>query len=647
MTDTKKYPPSSFADKAYINAADYHALYQRSLSDPDGFWGEQAEKFISWVSKWQTVKSGSFNNHDVAWFVGGKLNISYNCLDRHLEKRKNQIAIIWEGDDPKDIRHITYGELYNEVCRFANVLKKQGIKKGDRVCIYLPMLPEAAVAMLACTRIGAIHSVVFAGFSPESLKMRILDADARWIVTADEGLRGGKTIPIKKNVDTALVSCPDVKTVIVVKRTGNSIPWDHQRDKWYHEEMQAVSGEGDPEIMDANDPLFILYTSGSTGKPKGVLHITGGYLVYVAATYHYIFDYHEGDIYWCTADVGWITGHSYVVYAPLANGATTLMYEGAPNHPSFSRFWNMVDRHKVNIFYTAPTAIRALRREGDEWVKRTDRKSLTLLGTVGEPINPDVWEWYYHVVGEDRCPIVDTWWQTETGGVMITPLPGATPLKPGSASWPFFGIEPAIVDEHGNHIDDDKPGRLVIKQPWPGMMQTIYGNRQRFIDSYFKDVPGCYLTGDDARRDADGYFWITGRDDDVIKVSGHRLGTEELESAFITHPAVSEAAVVAIPNEIKGQGIYAYITTKEGIKQTENLNKELIQHIRTTIGAIATPETIQLVGDLPKTRSGKIMRRILRKIACDEFDKLGDISTLSNPNVVDELIAYRKKLKES
>ncbi len=645
MTENNKYAVlASFAKKAYIDKADYQQLYQYSIEDPDGFWGEQAEKYVSWVTKWQTVKTGGFKQLDIAWFVGGQLNACYNCVDRHLEKRKNQIAIIWEGDDPNDVRQITYGDLYLDVCRFANVLKKQGIKKGDRVCIYLPMIPEAAVAMLACARIGAIHSVVFAGFSSESLKTRILDADARLIVTSDEGLRGGKTIPIKNNVDNALSSCPDVKTVIVVKRTGRAIPWDKQRDKWYHEEMREVGSDCPPSVMDANDPLFILYTSGSTGKPKGVLHVVGGYLVYVATSFHYVFDYHDGDMYWCTADIGWVTGHSYIVYGPLANGATTLMYEGTPNHPTFSRFWEIIDRHKINIFYTAPTAIRALRREGDEWVKRTDRKSLSLLGTVGEPINPDVWIWYYDVVGEDRCPVVDTWWQTETGGILITPLPGATPLKPGSASWPFFGIEPAIVDEHGKFIDNDKPGRLVIKQPWPGLMQTIYGNHQRFIDNYFKDVPGNYLTGDDARRDADGYFWITGRDDDVIKVSGHRLGTEELESAFITHPAVSEAAVVAIPNAIKGQGIYAYITTKEGVKQTESLNKELIQHIREAIGAIATPDTIQLVRDLPKTRSGKIMRRILRKIACNEFDSLGDISTLADPNIVDTLIANRKKM---
>lgn len=632
---------------AYVDPDQYHTLYQRSIQDPHAFWGEQAERFVSWFQKWQTVKTGGFAKLDMAWFIDGKLNACYNCVDRHLEKRKNQVAIIWEGDDPREVRQLTYAELHDEVCRFANVLKKQGVKKGDRVCIYLPMIPEAAMAMLACARIGAIHSVVFAGFSPEALKTRLLDANASLVITADEGLRGGKKIPLKNNVDLALTACPFVKNVIVVKRTGNSISWDKNRDLWYHEQIAEVDLACPPEELDANDPLFILYTSGSTGKPKGVLHAIGGYLVYVAATHHYIFDYHDGDIYWCTADVGWITGHSYLLYGPLTNGATTLMYEGAPNYPNCSRFWEIIDRHQVNIFYTAPTAIRALRREGDEWVKRTSRKSLTLLGTVGEPINPEVWEWYHQLVGEGRCPIVDTWWQTETGGILISPLPGATKLKPGSASWPFFGIEPAIVDEKGKFIEDDKPGKLVIKQPWPGLMQTIHGNHQRFIDTYFKEVTGSYLTGDSAHRDAEGYFWITGRDDDIIKVSGHRLGTEELESAFISHPAIAEAAVVAIPNEIKGQGIYAYLTTREGIQPNDQLKKELVQQVRSAIGAIATPEVIQWARDLPKTRSGKIMRRILRKIACGELENLGDTSTLADPSVVEDLIAARNKMTRS
>jgi len=626
-----------------MDTSQYHALYKRSIEDPNRFWGEQAEKFVSWFTPWQTVKTGGFEKLDITWFAGGKLNACYNCIDRHLEKRKNQIAIIWEGDDPKDIRHITYNDLYHDVCRFANVLKKHGVKKGDRVCIYLPMIPEAAIAMLACARIGAIHSVVFAGFSPEALKTRLLDVEASMLITSDEGLRGGKIIPIKRNADTALESCPKVKNVIVVKRTGNDVPFNTSRDCWYHEQIEKVSDACPPVLMDAMDPLFILYTSGSTGNPKGILHVVGGYLVYTSVTHHYIFDYHDGDIFWCTADVGWITGHSYFLYGPLSNGATTLMYEGTPNYPTFSRFWDIIDRHNVNILYTAPTAIRALRREGDEWVTRTSRRSLNLLGTVGEPINPDVWTWYHEVVGDERCPIVDTWWQTETGGVMITPLPGATPLKPGSASWPFFGIEPAIVNDQGEFVEDNAPGKLVIKQPWPGLMHTVYKNHQRFVDTYFKEVPGTYMTGDGARRDSDGYFWITGRDDDVIKVSGHRIGTEELESAFINHPAVSEAAVVGIPHDIKGQAIYAYIATKEGIQQTDTLNKELIQHIRTSIGPIATPETIQWVEDLPKTRSGKIMRRILRKIATNDFEDLGDISTLANPNVVEDLIAARNK----
>lgn len=647
MTQKQFEVPESFAKKAYVDHAQYRELYKQSIEDPNGFWGEQADKFLSWHSKWDTVKSGGFEKLDMAWFKGGKLNACYNCLDRHLEQLKNTTAIIWEGDNPDDVRHITYGELHKEVCRFANALKNLGARKGDRICIYLPMIPEAAVAMLACARIGAIHSVVFAGFSPEALKARIQDAEATLLITADEGMRGGKRAPIKKNADTALAACPSIRHVVVVKRTGGDIAWDPNRDVWYHEQISKVGDECPVEIMDAMDPLFILYTSGSTGKPKGVLHVTGGYLVYAATTHHYLFDYHPGDIYWCTADVGWITGHTYIVYGPLTNGATTLMFEGAPNYPTHARFWEVVDRHKVNIFYTAPTAIRALRREGDKWVTQTSRKSLNLLGTVGEPINPDVWEWYYTVVGDERCPVVDTWWQTETGGAMIAPLPGATPLKPGSATLPFFGIDPALIDDQGEIIEDDRPGHLVIRQPWPGLMHTIYRNHQRFVDTYFKQSHGYYLSGDGARRDEDGYYWITGRDDDVIKVSGHRLGTEELESAFITHPAVSEAAVVGIPHDIKGQAIYAYITTREGVSHTDQLNQELIQHVRNTIGPIATPEAIQWADDLPKTRSGKIMRRILRKIASNELSSLGDTSTLANPAVVDELIAERNKKETS
>jgi acetyl-CoA synthetase len=543
-----------------------------------------------------------------------------------------------EGDEPGTEKHITYGELYDEVSRFANVLKNLGVKKGDRVCIYLPMIPEAAFAMLACARIGAIHSVVFAGFSPESLMNRINDIKAKLVITADEGLRGGKIIPIKQNIDNALLSCPSVETVVVVRRTGRTVPFTVSRDKWYHELMMTVSADCPPEVMDADDALFILYTSGSTSKPKGVLHTNGGYMVYAAVTFKYVFNYQEGDIYWCTADVGWITGHTYNIYGPLANGATILLYEGTPNYPDFSRFWQIVDKYKVNIFYTAPTAIRALRREGDEWVMEGNRSSLKLLGTVGEPINPDVWQWYYDVVGDGRCDIVDTWWQTETGGILITPLPGATPLKPGSASWPFFGIIPAIVDDKGQELDVGAAGRLVIKQPWPGMMKTIYGNHQLFIDTYFKEVPGCYLTGDGAHCDEEGYYWISGRNDDVIKVSGHRIGTEEVESAFLSHHAVSEAAVVGVPDDIKGQHIYAYVSTVEGVTQTEQLKHELVKHVRTVIGPIATPEVIQWANDLPKTRSGKIMRRILRKIACDEEEALGDTSTLADPGVLEGLI---------
>lgn len=553
------------------------------------------------------------------------------------------MAIIWEGDDPNETRKITYKELHELVSRFANGLKNYGIQKGDRVCIYLPMIPEVAIAMLACARIGAIHSVVFGGFSSDSLKTRILDSDCKMVITADEGIRAGKKIALKENTDAALKGCPNVKKVIVVKRTGNPIHWEKNRDIWYHEVIEGGDPQCEPEMIDSDDPLFILYTSGSTGRPKGVLHTTGGYLVYVAMTHKYIFDYHEEDIYWCTADVGWITGHSYIIYGPLANAATTVMFEGVPHYPSFSRYWEIVDKHKVNIFYTAPTAIRALRREGDLFVSKTSRKSLKLLGTVGEPINPEVWEWYYQVVGEGRCPIVDTWWQTETGGILISPLPGATALKPGSATLPFFGIEPEIVDETGKPIKTNTSGKLVIKKPWPGFMKTIYGDHQRFIDTYFKEVKGVYLTGDGAHRDEEGDYWISGRNDDVIKVSGHRLGTEEIESSLLEHPAVSEAAVVAIPHEIKGEAIYAYVSTKAEIEPSENLKQELKRQVRNSIGPIATPEEIQWTEALPKTRSGKIMRRLLRKVARNEIEDLGDVSTLSNPFVIEELIRERKK----
>lgn len=642
MTKKTHYPvPQAFARKTHIDEEQYHAMYQRSIEEPSEFWAEQAKQFVTWFEPWEAVRRGGFESVDVKWFVKGKLNVCYNCVDRHLETRRDQIALIWEGNHPDDSNAITYGELYTQVCQLANVLKEQGIKKGDRVCIYLPMIPEVAVAMLACARIGAIHSVVFGGFSPESLKTRIQDADCSLLITADEGLRGDKTVPLKRNVDEALESCPDVVRVIVVKRTGNEINWLEGRDVWYHEAIESALTDCPLEYMDSADPLFILYTSGSTGKPKGILHDSGGYLVYAAMTHKYVFDYHDGDIYWCTADVGWITGHSYMLYGPLANGATTLIFEGVPNYPNVSRFWEIIDKHQVNIFYTAPTALRSLRKEGDEWVKKTNRTSLELLGSVGEPINPDVWEWYHEAVGNGRCPIVDTWWQTETGGIMLTPLPGATPLVPGSVTWPFFGIMPDIVDEQGHPVQDDEHGRLVIKEPWPGMMQTIWGNHQRFIDTYFKDVPGCYLTGDGAHRDQQGYYWITGRNDDVIKVSGHRMGTEELESALISHPGVSEAAVVGIPSSVTGECIYAFVTLRVNTEQTDALKEELIQQVRKQIGPIAKIETIQWASALPKTRSGKIMRRILRKIASDQVDEIGDTSTLADPSVVRQLIENR------
>ncbi len=644
MSEIVSHPISpKLAEKAFINETQYRDMYARSLRDPKNFWSEQAEKFVTWFKRWDDVIVGDFNKLNVQWFSNAKLNACYNCLDRHLETRANQTALIWEGDNPDQTKKITYAELHDEVCRFANVLKKSNVKKGDRVCIYLPMIPEAIVAMLACARIGAVHSVVFAGFSPASLCTRILDANCHVVITANEGMRGNKIIPLKKNVDEALEKCPDVRQVIVVKNTENSVDWQAERDHWYHDLMTTVANNCPCEMMDANDPLFILYTSGSTGKPKGILHTIGGYLVYVAMTHKYIFDYHDGDVYWCTADIGWVTGHSYSVYGPLCNGAISLIFEGIPNYPTPARFWEIIDKHQVKTFYTAPTAIRALRREGDKWVKKTARRSLEILGTVGEPINPDVWEWYYEIVGDERCPIVDTWWQTETGGILISPLPGATPLKAGSAGKPFFGIVAAIVDDQGQEVPDGKMGKLIIKQPWPGMMNTVYGDRTRFVENYFKEFPGNYLTGDNARRDQDGYFWITGRNDDVIKISGHRIGTGEVESAFIENKNVSEAGVVAVADEIKGENIYAFITLKSGVKPSDALKKELIDQVRHSIGAIATPKYIQWTDALPKTRSGKIMRRLLRKIANNELDDLGDTSTLADPDVVKSLINQRVK----
>jgi len=645
MSEDKVYPvPTEVATKAHIDAEQYAAMYQRSMEDPDGFWSDQADQFVTWSKKWDRVMDYSFDpdNLYIKWFAGGKLNVAYNCLDRHLESRGDQTAIIWEGDDPSTDRHISYRELHADVCKLANVLKSRGVKKGDRVCIYMPMIPEAAVAMLACTRIGAVHSIVFGGFSPDSLRDRILDSDCQTLITADFGVRGGKSVPLKKNADTALAECPNVSTVVVVRRTGGEIAWQEGRDIWYADAMGDASADCPPKEMDAEDPLFILYTSGSTGKPKGVLHTTGGYLVFAAASHKYTFDYRDGEVYWCTADVGWVTGHTYIVYGPLANGAISLMFEGIPNYPDVSRFWQIVDKHRVATFYTAPTAIRALMRAGEEPVSKTSRTSLRLLGTVGEPINPEVWEWYYRVVGDARCPIVDTWWQTETGGHLITPLPGATPLKPGSASKPFFGVAPAIVDAGtGEVLDGAAEGALVITRPWPAMMRTVYGDHQRFVDTYFRQYPGNYFTGDGARRDADGYYWITGRIDDVLNVSGHRLGTAEIESALVLHPHVAEAAVVGYPHDIKGQGIYAYVTPMAGIEPTDALKRELVAMVRGEIGPIATVDIIQWAPALPKTRSGKIMRRILRKVAANEVDALGDISTLADPGVVDDLIHNR------
>ena len=642
MSDSKIYNvPEAFAKNALLDEASYTAMYKESISDPGGFWAKQAEKFLSWDKPWDTVLDWDYSKGHIRWFEGGKLNACVNCVDRHLDTRGDQTALIWEGDDPADDDRITYKELYEHVCRMANVLKSRNVKKGDRVCIYMPMIPEAVYAMLACARIGAVHSVVFGGFSPDSIKNRILDSDCQTVITANEGVRGGKPVPLKANVDAALISCPNVHSVIVVRRTAAGIDWHEGRDIWYHEASANVPAECPPEQMDAEDPLFILYTSGSTGKPKGVMHTTGGYLLYAAITHKYVFDYHEGDVYWCTADVGWVTGHSYIVYGPLCNGAISLVFEGIPTYPDASRFWQVCDKHKVNTFYTAPTALRALMRMGDEPVNSTSRESLRLLGTVGEPINPEAWEWYYHSIGGARCPIVDTWWQTETGGHMITGVPGAVKMKPGSATRPFFGVQPAIVDSEGNILEGEAEGSLVITHPWPGQMRTVYGDHQRFIETYFSAFPGNYFTGDGARRDADGDYWITGRVDDVLIVSGHNLGTAELESALVLHEAVAEAAIVGYPHDIKGQGIYAYVTLIHGVEPTEELRKELVRHVRKEIGPIATPDIIQWAPGLPKTRSGKIMRRILRKIAANEMDSLGDTSTLADPGVVDDLIKNR------
>ena len=644
MSDNEIFPvPAEWAERARADEAKYNEMYENSVADPETFWGEHGKR-IDWIKPYTQVKDVSYAPDDlhIRWYHDGTLNASANCLDRHLDTRGDQTAIIWEGDNPAESQNLTYRELYEQVCKFSNVLKANGAKKGDRITIYLPMIPEIAVAVLACARIGAVHSVIFGGFSPDSIAGRIHDSDSNIIVTSDEGVRGGKPIPLKANVDEALTKCPTIEKCIVVKRTGNDIAWVDGRDVWYHDGMADAALECAPEEMNAEDPLFILYTSGSTGTPKGVLHTTGGYMVYASMTHQYVFDYHDGDVYWCTADVGWITGHSYIVYGPLANGATTLIFEGVPNYPDFSRFWQVCDKHQVNIFYTAPTAIRAIMREGNAPVEATDRSSLRLLGSVGEPINPEAWMWYYDVVGGGRCPIVDTWWQTETGGILITPLPGATPLKPGSATRPFFGIKPEIVDADGNTLDGATEGNLILTNSWPGQMRTVFGDHDRFIQTYFSTYKGNYFTGDGCRRDEDGYYWITGRVDDVINVSGHRMGTAEVESALVGHPKVAESAVVGYPHDIKGQGIYAYVTLMEGEETSDALRKELVQWVRKEIGPIASPDLIQWAPDLPKTRSGKIMRRILRKIAANEHGQLGDTSTLADPAVVDDLVNNRQ-----
>ncbi|MDB9771261.1 acetate--CoA ligase [Alphaproteobacteria bacterium] len=646
MTKNNIYIPSSDVVKnAHVNSEQYEKMYAESINDPDVFWDTHGKR-INWIKPYKKISNISYAKEDlkIKWYEDGTLNASANCLDRHLKTKGDSTAIIWEGDNPNESKHITYNQLYEDVCKFSNVLKKAGAKKGDRITIYMPMIPEATIAMLACTRIGAIHSVVFGGFSPDALAGRIEDCNSTIIITADEGVRSGKTIPLKSNTDEAIAKAKMCKTTIVVKRTGGDINWIDGQDIWYHEEMEKASSECVPTEMNAEDPMFILYTSGSTGKPKGVLHTTGGYMVYTSMTHHYVFDYHDGEIYWCTADVGWVTGHSYIVYGPLSNGATTLMFEGVPNYPDASRFWQIVDKHKVNIFYTAPTAIRALMAEGDEPVKKTSRSSLRILGSVGEPINPEAWNWYNNVVGNGKCPIVDTWWQTETGGILITPLPGATSTKPGSATKPFFGIKPVLVDNENNELNGPSEGNLCINMSWPGQMRTVFGDHKRFIETYFSTFPGRYFSGDGCRRDEDGYFWITGRVDDVINVSGHRMGTAEVESALVAHPKVAEAAVVGYPHKIKGQGIYAYVTINLDVTPSDELLGELKKWVRKEIGPIATPDLIQFAPGLPKTRSGKIMRRILRKIAANEHDELGDVSTLADPAVVKNLVNNRKNL---
>ena len=643
--NTSYKPNKSIVENAHINYEKYEKMYDQSIKDPIGFWKEHGKR-IDWIKPYEKVRSFSYNQDNlfIKWYEDGTLNASYNCIDRHLKNKGNNTAIIWEGDNPNEQQHITYNDLYKNVCKFSNILKKLGSKKGDRITIYMPMIPEAAYAMLACVRIGAIHSVVFGGFSPEALAGRIDDCDSNLIITADEGIRGGRTIPLKKNVDEALKKTDSCKKCLVVKRTGGKIDWVEDRDHWYHELFNEVDEIFEPEEMNAEDPMFILYTSGSTGKPKGVMHTTGGYMVYTSITHEYIFDYKSSEIYWCTADVGWVTGHSYIIYGPLSNGATTLMFEGVPNYPNSSRFWEIVDKHKVNIFYTAPTALRALMAEGDKPVRKTSRKSLRILGTVGEPINPEAWNWYNEVIGEKKCPIVDTWWQTETGGILITPLPGAIDTKPGSATKPFFGIKPVLVDNNNIELFDEAEGNLCIAMTWPGQMRSVYGDHQRFIDTYFKTFPGRYFSGDGCRRDKDGYYWITGRVDDVINVSGHRMGTAEVESALVAHKDVAEAAVVGYPHDIKGQGIYAYVTLNVNVSETDELLSDLKLWVRKEIGPIATPDLLQFSPQLPKTRSGKIMRRILRKIAANEYNDMGDVSTLSDPSVVENLIENRKNI---
>ncbi|MGB2329934.1 MAG: acetate--CoA ligase [Pseudomonadales bacterium] len=646
MNDEKIYPPSdSVKTGAHLDQSQYATLYEESIKTPETFWPKMANEFISWSQPWHTLTESNLNRGDAAWFIGGQLNACYNCVDRHLNDRADQTAIIWEGDDPTQQDHISFLELHQRVCRLANLLLDRGVKKGDRVCLYMPMIPEAAYAMLACARIGAIHSVVFGGFSPQALQDRILDSDCQTVITADEGVRAGKPIPLKENTDKALEGCPNVHTVLVVRHANSGVNMQPERDVWYNDAVKNYPVDCPVTPMDSEDPLFILYTSGSTGKPKGVLHTTGGYLLHAAMTHRYVFDYHDGDIYWCTADVGWVTGHTYIVYGPLANGATTLMFEGVPNYPDASRCWQIVDKHQVNIFYTAPTALRSLMGQGDDYVKQCDRSSLRLLGSVGEPINPEAWEWYYQIVGDSRCPIVDTWWQTETGGIMITPLPGAIDMKPGSATLPFFGVEPVLLDPDGNVLEGAASGNLAIKRSWPSQIRTVFGDHQRCIETYYTTYPGYYFTGDGARRDESGYFWITGRVDDVLNVSGHRMGTAEVESALVLHEAVAEAAVVGYPHPIKGQGIYAYVTLMAGVEGTDALKQALESLIRSEIGAIAKPDILQWAPALPKTRSGKIMRRILRKIAENELDQLGDTSTLADPNVVADLIAHSPQIK--